>query len=83
MKVHKDARKWWKKLSTWLAGLAASMIASALGVTGLAAVTVLPKSIILGIALIAVILVPVATSISQWPVDETMVEEKEVKEDGV
>lgn len=83
MKVHKDARKWWKKLSTWLAGLAASMITAALGVTGLAAVTVIPKSILLGIALIAVILVPVATSISQWPVDETLGNEKEDKGDGV
>lgn len=57
-------------MSTWLAGLAASMLAAALGTAGLASVTVLPTWLILSIAFVAVVLVPVATSISQWPEDE-------------
>lgn len=70
MKTRTDAKYWWKKWSTWLAGLSASMITAALGTAGLASVTVLPTGVILSIALVAVILVPVATSIAQWPSDD-------------
>lgn len=65
MKFKTDARKWWKKWSTWLAGLAAAMVAAATGIVPVLAA--LPPELALAVAFVAVVAVPLATSISQWP----------------
>lgn len=69
VRKQKDARLWWKKWSTWLAGLSASMIAGAGSIMFFGA-DYLPKWVPMAIAFVAVVLVPVATSISQWPSNE-------------
>ena len=65
MKFKTDARKWWKKWSTWLAGLAAAMVAAATGIVPVLAA--LPTELALTVAFVAGVEVPLATSLRPWP----------------
>ena len=59
-----DARVWYLKWSTWLAGSAASAV-SAYALLPQSIQDTMPRTLLLGLGLVAMFLVPVATSLNQ------------------
>lgn len=73
-----DARVWYLKWSTWLAGTAASAI-SAYALLPTTIQETIPRSLLLGAGLAAMFLVPVATSLNQKNLERKLEAAKEAE----